>query len=253
MDQVLDFTNKRVMVTGGSGDIGRALCVAFAARGARVAFSWFLGHERRDQVLAEINAVGGEGLPVRANLRERSAPAEICEAVLAEWGGLDVLISNAATGVLKPAMQLRAKHWQAVMDVNARSFLALVQGFAPQMPSGGRVLALTSAGAQRAIDNYALIGASKAALESLVRHLAAELGPDGITVNAICPGVVDTNALTHFPNREQLLAVARVRTPNGRLTTPEDVAQVALLLASPFAAMIQGQTILVDGGYSILA
>ena len=139
------------------------------------------------------------------------------------------------------------------MDVNALALLKLAQGFAPTMPSGGRFMALSSAGATHAIENYALIGASKAALESLVRHLAAELGPKGITVNALCPGVVDTPALKHFPNREQLLSVAQMRTPNGRLATPKDVADVALLLASQRASMIQGQTIVIDGGYSILA
>ncbi|MEL6348245.1 MAG: SDR family oxidoreductase [Myxococcota bacterium] len=253
MTDELNFSGTRVLVTGGSGDIGRAMCLAFAARGAKVAFTWFLGHERCDQLVDAITAAGGVAAPIRANLRDKGAAATIAAALPEAWGGLDVLISNAATGVLKPAMQLTAKHWKAVMAVNAQSFLELAQAFAPKMAAGGRILALTSAGASRAIENYALVGASKAALESLVRHLAMELGPKAITVNAICPGVVDTAALDHFPNREQLLRVARMRTPNGRLATPEDVAQVALLLASPFAAMIQGQTITVDGGYGILA
>ena len=249
----LDFSGKRVVVTGGSGDIGQALCGAFAARGAKVAFTWFVSHAGRDETIRRIEAAGSEALPLRVNLRDKAAAEEIVTAVNAAWGGVDILFSNAATGVLRPALELRDKHWQAVMDVNAGAFLRLVQGFAPTMPEGGRIFALTSAGAQRAIENYALVGASKAALEALVRHLAMELGPRGITVNAICPGVVDTRALEHFPNRAQLLEVARIRTPCGRLATPEDVADVALLLASPLGRMIQGQTIAVDGGYSILA
>jgi enoyl-[acyl-carrier protein] reductase III len=244
---------RRVVITGGSGAIGQAMCAAFAADGADVAFTWYLNHRGRDATVEAITASGGQALAIRASLRDKNGVGEIVSTVTEAWGGADVVISNAATGVLKSAMDFTDKHWRAVMDVNALAFLKLAQGFAPTMPSGGRLLALTSAGATSAIDNYALVGASKAALESLVRHLAAELGPRGITVNAICPGVVDTPALEHFPNREQLLSVATMRTPNGRLATPADVADVALLLASPRAKMIQGQTIVVDGGYGILA
>lgn len=244
---------KRVLVTGGSGDIGTAMCTAFAQAGAKVAFTWFVSHAGRDGVAAAIEAAGSEALAIRANLRESAAASEISDTLLAAWGGVDILISNAATGVLKPAMALREKHFHAVMSVNATAFLRLAQKLAPTMPPGGRLLALTSAGATRALENYASIGASKAALESLVRHLALELGPKGITVNALCPGVVDTRALEHFPNRETILDMARARTPNGRIATPADVADVALFLASPAASMIQGQTIVVDGGYSILA
>jgi len=244
---------RRVVVTGGSGAIGQALCAAFAAEGADVAFTWYLNHQGRDRTAALITEAGGQALPIRASLRDKNGVSEIVAAVTDAWGGADVVISNAATGVLKPAMELTAKHWRAVMDVNAHAFLKLAQGFAPLMRPGGRLMALSSAGATSAIDNYALVGASKAALESLARHLAAELGPKGITVNVLSPGVVDTPALEHFPNREQLLAVAEMRTPNGRLATPNDVANVALLIASPRADMIQGQTIVIDGGYSILA
>lgn len=244
---------RRVVITGGSGAIGQALCAAFARGGADVAFTWYLNHQGRDQTAALISEAGGTPLPIRASLRDKSGVGDIVSAVLEAWGGVDVVISNAATGVLKPALDFSDKHWRAVMDVNALAFLKLAQGFAPHMPAGGRFMALSSAGATHVIDNYALVGASKAALESLARHLAAELGPKGITVNVLSPGVVDTPALDHFPNREQLLQVAQMRTPNGRLCTPKDVADVALLLASPQASMIQGQTIVIDGGYSVLA
>ena len=249
-----DFSGKRVLITGGSGDIGRALCVAFGARGAQVAFTYFSDHDgKRQTELAMEEAGASEPTTIRCNLRDKSAPHEVAEAAIESLGAVDFFFSNAASGVLRPALELSAKHWNWTMDVNARAFLALTQALVPTMPSGGRVMALTSAGALRAIENYAAVGASKAAMEALVRHLAVELGPRGITVNAICPGVVDTKALTHFPNREQLLEISRVRTPNGRIATPQDVANVALLLASDLASMIQGQTISVDGGYSVLA
>ena len=249
-----DFSGRRVLVTGGSGDIGRALCVAFGSRGARVAFTYFSDHEGKRATEVAMEEAGAQApLTIRCNLRDKSAPAEVAEAALEDLGHVDFFFSNAASGVLRPTMELSAKHWSWTMDVNARAFLALTQALVPHMPKGGRVMALTSAGALKAIENYAAVGASKAAMESLVRHLAMELGPRGITINAICPGVVETKALRHFPNRDQLLEISRMRTPNGRIATPEDVAGVALMLASPLADMIQGQTIAVDGGYSILA
>jgi enoyl-[acyl-carrier protein] reductase III len=254
----LDYTGRRVLVTGGSGDIGRALCVAFAARGAQVAFTWFSSHEGCAATEAAMRAVAPAGAPepvaIRANLRGKDGPDEVVAGLdAAGFDTLHIFASNAASGVLRPALELTGKHWDWTLTVNAKSFLELTTRLAPRMGPGGRILALTSAGATRAIENYAAVGASKAALESLVRHFAQALGPKGITVNALCPGVVDTQALKHFPNREQLLEVAAYRTPNGRIATPEDVARVALLVASPLAEMIQGQTLNIDGGYSILA
>jgi enoyl-[acyl-carrier protein] reductase III len=140
------------------------------------------------------------------------------------------------------------------MDINAGALLPLVQHFLHMPPRGPRsVVAVSSLGAIRAIPNYTAVGASKAALESMVRHLAAELAPQGVRVNAVSAGTVDTDALKHFPNREQLLEESARRTPAGRLITPQDVANVVVYLCTEYASMILGQTVVVDGGYSILA
>jgi enoyl-[acyl-carrier protein] reductase III len=168
-----------------------------------------------------------------------------------EFGTLDFMVSNAASGVLKPALELSSRHWNWAMDINARALLSLAREGVGLMKKGGRIMAVSSLGAVRAIENYTAVGASKAALESLVRHLAVELGPKNINVNTISAGAVDTEALKKFPNRQEILDTAISKTPLGRLTTPEDVADVALFLCSDLAAMIQGQTIVVDGGYSI--
>lgn len=254
MPNDLSFDGRRVLITGGSGAIGRALCTAFAARGARVAFTYFLSHDGREATEAAIAEAGGsEPIAIQVNLREKGGAEEAGKAAVEALGAVDVFISNAATGVLKPLQDVSAKSFAGVIEVNARSLLAIVQQVAPTMEAGGRILGLTSAGSVRALEHYGSIGASKAALESLVRHLAMELGPRGITVNSIRPGVVDTPALQYFPNREQILEVARIRTPMGRIATPADVADVAVFLASPLAGMINGETITVDGGYSILA
>ncbi|MER3487780.1 MAG: enoyl-ACP reductase, partial [Chloroflexota bacterium] len=123
----------------------------------------------------------------------------------------------------------------------------------PSMRPGASIVAVSSLGAQRVLDNYALVGASKAALEALVRYLAVELAPRGIRVNAVSAGVVETEALAAFPNREEMVAWAKRRTPAGRLVEPSDVADAIAFLCSPQAEMVRGQTLVVDGGFSLLA
>jgi enoyl-[acyl-carrier protein] reductase III len=161
------------------------------------------------------------------------------------------VVSNAAIGVLRPAMEMTLKHWRRCMETNALALNLLAQQAAPLMTKGGRMIALSSLGASRAIPHYAFIGASKAALEALVRSLAQELGPRGIRVNTVSAGVVDTDALSYFPNREQLLAEYAQRTPAGPKLLPEDVANAIYLLCLPEAAMINGHTLMVDGGFCI--
>ena len=119
------------------------------------------------------------------------------------------------------------------------------------MPEGASIVAISSLGSERVLDNYTLVGASKAALEALVRYLAVELAPRGIRVNAVSAGVVETGALEHFPNKDAMLEMG-VRNPVGRLVSPEDVAMLVTFLCSPDAEMIRGQTLVVDGGWSLL-
>ena len=132
------------------------------------------------------------------------------------------------------------------MDINAAALLPLVQRFI-ELPALGdkSVVAVSSLGAVRAIPNYTAVGASKAALESMVRHLAAELAPRGVRVNAVSSGTVDTDALKHFPNRDELLDESARRTPAGRLVTPQDIANTVVFLCTDFASMIHGQIVLV--------
>ncbi len=139
------------------------------------------------------------------------------------------------------------------MNANARALLTLTRHAAPSMPEGSSIVAISSLGAQRVLDDYAVVGVSKAALEALVRYLAVELAPRGIRVNAVSAGLVETGALEYFGNRDEMLEYYKRRTPAGRLVGPGDVADVVCFLASPEADMIRGQTLVVDGGYSVLA
>jgi enoyl-[acyl-carrier protein] reductase III len=171
---------------------------------------------------------------------------------LASHGPYRVVVHNAATGVIRSALETTDKHWDWTMNANARSLLALARATAPSMGSGSSIVAISSLGSGRVLENYVLVGTSKAALESVVRYLGAELAPRGIRVNAVSAGVVETGALEHFPNREEMLRSVE-RTPAGRLVEPDDVAGSVSFLASDDAKMFCGQTLVVDGGFSLLA
>jgi enoyl-[acyl-carrier protein] reductase III len=150
-------------------------------------------------------------------------------------------------------LELEEKHWDWTVNGNARALLTLARHAVPSMSEGSAIIAISSLGSTRVLDDYAVVGVSKAALEALVRYLAVELAPRGIRVNAVSAGLVETGALDYFEKRDEMLAFYRGRTPAGRLVEPRDVADVVCFLASPAAGMIRGQTVVVDGGYSILA
>jgi len=248
---MFDLKGKTALITGGSRGIGKAIALKLAALGVDVVVNYVRHRGDAEETARQIEAHGVRCLVIKANVANDEDVEAMFQRLREEYDRLDILVSNAASGVLKPALELTSRHWNWAMDINARALLTLVRQAAPMMPAGGRIMAVSSLGAVRAIENYTAVGASKAALESLVRHLAVELGPLGLNVNTISAGAVDTEALKKFPNRAEILETALRRTPLGRLTTPEDVADVALFLCSELAAMIQGQTIVVDGGYSI--
>ncbi|HEX3805207.1 MAG TPA: SDR family oxidoreductase [Gaiellaceae bacterium] len=235
-----------VFVTGGSRGIGRAIALRFARDGAkRVAIGYLRNDKAAEATAEELRALGAEPVLVRGNVTSQRVLDEV-----ASLGPLDVLVHNAATGVIRPALETEDKHWDWTMNANARALLQLARVAAPQMPAGSSIVAISSLGAQRVLENYILIGTSKAALESLVRYLAVELAP-GIRVNAVSGGVVETGALEHFPNREAMLE-AGAANPVGRLVEPDDIAGAVAFLCSPDAGMVRGQTIVVDGGFSLL-
>jgi enoyl-[acyl-carrier protein] reductase III len=236
-----------VFVSGGSRGIGKAIALRFARDGAeRVAFGYLRNDRAAEETADELRALGAEPVLVRGNITSQRVLDEVTAL-----GPLDVVVHNAATGVIRPALETEDKHWDWTLNANARALLQLARAAAPQMPAGSSIVAISSLGAQRVLDNYILVGTSKAALESLVRYLAVELAP-AIRVNAVSGGVVETGALEHFPNREAMLA-AGADNPVGRLVTPEDIAGAVAFLCGPDADMVRGQTLVVDGGFSLRA
>jgi enoyl-[acyl-carrier protein] reductase III len=238
-----------VFVTGGSRGIGKAIALRFARDGAaRVAIGYLRNDRAAEETAEELRAAGAETVLVRGNVTSERVLAEV-----AALGALDVLVHNAATGVIRPALETEDKHWDWTMNANARALLQLARAAVPQMREGSSIVAISSLGAQRTLENYVLVGASKAALEAVVRYLGVELAPRGIRVNAVSGGLVETGALEHFPNREEMLAMARERTPAGRMVAPDDIAGAVAFLCSPDARMVCGQTLVVDGGFSLPA
>jgi enoyl-[acyl-carrier protein] reductase III len=243
------FEGASVLVTGGSRGIGKAIALRFAELGAaRVAIGYLRNDAAAEAAAEELRAAGAEPVLVRGNIASERVTARV-----AELGRLDALVHNAATGVIRPALEVEKKHWDWTVDANAHALLALTQAAAPQMERGASIVAISSLGSIRVLENYVLVGTSKAALEALVRYLAVELAPRGIRVNAVSAGVVETEALDYFPNKEEMLRAARERTPAGRLVEPGDVADAVAWLCSPGAAMVCGETLVVDGGFSLLA
>jgi enoyl-[acyl-carrier protein] reductase III len=245
------LSGKIALVTGGTRGIGRAIAIKLAKEGSDVVIVYHNSHEEAEAVCAAIQDLGQRAHAIQSDVSDPELVCEIFEGVRQHFGRLDLLVSNAATGVLRPALELSLKHWRRCLETNALALNLLAQQAVPLMAQGGRIIALSSLGASRAIPQYAFIGASKAALESLARSLAQELGPRGIRVNVVSAGPVDTDALRYFPNREQLLAEFGRRAPAGPILTAEAVADAVYLLCLPEAAMITGHTLVVDGGYCI--
>ena len=245
------LSGKVALVTGSSRGIGRAIARKLASAGCDIAANYYNSHEQAEEISAEIREMGRRAWAMQANVADPQSIAELFDEFKKKFARLDIVVSNAASGVLKPLTDLTLKHWRWCMETNALALNLLAQQAAPMMASGGRIIALSSLGSRHAIADYGFIGASKAALESLVRSLALELGPQGIRVNAVSAGVVDTDALKYFPGRSELLAEFKKRVPARKTLSVDDVANAVYLLCLPEAEMVSGQTLVVDGGFSI--
>jgi enoyl-[acyl-carrier protein] reductase III len=245
------LAGRTALVTGGARGIGAAIARKLGGAGCDVALLYYSSHAAADALCDELRGAGRRALAVQADVADPAGVAAAVERVHGELGDVHIAVSNAASGVLRPVEALTRKHWRWCLETNALALHSLAVALAPRMSRGGRIVALSSLGAERALPDYAFVGASKAALEALVRSLAAELGGRGISVNAVQAGVVDTEALHAFPQREALLAEFAARAPLGGPLSAAQVADAVYLLCLPEAAMISGQTLVVDGGYAI--
>ncbi len=252
---MIDLRGKVALVTGASRGIGRACAAQLAASGAHVAVNFLSSTEGAAETVRLVQSHGVQGVALRADVADAQEIASAVEFVHERFGRLDIIVSNAAAGGFRPLMNVTPANWDSILRHNSAPLLWLAQAAAPimkQQATGGKIVAISSHGSIRAFANYGAIGASKAALEALIRHLAFELGPDGINFNCVLSGMVSTDAIRSMPGSDSLIKAAQdYMLVKEKILKPEDIAGVVTFLSSSLANKIQGETIIVDGGVSI--
>jgi enoyl-[acyl-carrier protein] reductase III len=241
---------KLALVTGSGRGIGRAIALKLASQGVDIIVNFFRRREAAEQTAKDVEALGVRAEIIRANVGDPAKLDEMFDTIAANFGRLDILINNAASGVGRSILDIDIKAWDWTMNINTKAPLLCAQRAAKLMGKGGKIINISSLGSSFVWPTYAVVGVSKAALEALTRYLAIELAPKGICVNAVAASAVDTEALK-FYIKQGLVKDTRQATPAGRMVTPEDVAEVVVFLCSEEAFMIRGQTIIVDGGTSV--
>ncbi len=240
------LAGKSALVTGGSRGIGAVIAKRLAAQGAAVTLTYGASRGAADAVVQEIIEAGGQARALAADAREIGASAAAVADTVAHQGGLDILVSNAGINISKPIDQYLDEDFQAVFDINVRASFEVVRAAAAEMKEGGRIVAVTATIANDLFaPGLAVYGASKAAVNALVQGWSRDLGPRGITINAVVPGPVDTDM---NPDQSDLAEWLKGRVPLGRYGKSEEVAALVSFLVGPEASFITGARMIVDGG-----
>ena len=253
MNTVFSLQGKRALVTGGTRGIGRAISLQLARAGAIVLANYVRDSESAESLKQEAAAENLSIEIIRADITSEKGLERLMTTVDAAEAPLGIFVHCAATGVHRPVEELTLRQYDWTFALNVRAFFELVHRLLPKFAANSSIVALSSEGAVHAVPHYTLVGASKGALESMVRHLALELAPRGIRVNALSPGSIITDAWKVLPDSERRLAEATSQSPFGRLTSLAEVANAAQFLCSDASTGIVGHTLVVDGGSRIRA
>ena len=253
MIQPQRLASRIAFVTGASRGIGEAIARRFAAEGARVVLA-ARNREASERHAAELRAAGHEAVAALCDVTDRGSIALAIATAVARWGRLDVLVNNAGVGGATPLDDPDDEHWDRILATNLTAAFRVTREASPFLPEGGRVINLSSVLGRFGVAGYAAYAASKHGIIGLTRSLALELAPRKITVNAICPGWVETEmALQRFVELGMSSADADAQTPTGRITSAAEIAETAFFLTRASAGNITGQTITVDGGATVAA
>jgi 3-oxoacyl-[acyl-carrier protein] reductase len=240
---------KVVLTTGGSRGIGAAIVRRFAGAGSCVAIGYRSGSAAAEAVLGEIAAMGAQGLAVAGDIADPKDAQAMVAQVVSRFGHIDVLVNCAGISDHRPFEASDPAFFHAIFDTNVLGTIAMIQAALPHLTApGGRIINFSSGLATRPIPKTSIYAASKAAVAALSHALAKEFGPRGITVNTIAPGVIETDMTTGILAERGAGILAM--TPLGRIGQTDDIAGIALFLASPDAGWITGRTIIADGGVS---
>jgi enoyl-[acyl-carrier protein] reductase III len=249
----MELEGKTVVITGGSRGMGQRLAVRLGREHANVVVNFKRDAASADSTVKEVLAAGGDAVAIQADIADPEAVRNLVDGAVDRFGAIDVVVANAAASAFKPLSEIHSRHVAKTMGITIDGFLELVRAGVPHMPSGGRVVAVSGWDSFRVLPGHGLLGAAKAAMETLVRYLAIELGPNGVTTVGVCPGPIDTDSFRIYAGEQwdwyekNWLAL----TPSGRFPTPDEVAEVMAFVCSPRSAAINGQTIVVDGGLSL--
>jgi 3-oxoacyl-[acyl-carrier protein] reductase len=247
------LTGKSALVTGASGGIGGAIALELAARGARVCLHYWRGKDKAAALSERINTAGGQAFAIGADLTRIEAGAEFVVEVLRNFqqmggNGLDILVNNAGTGGVGSIAETDEQSYDHVFQVNLKGMFFLTRALLDHLNRGGRVINVSSKTSLSALPHAIAYSMSKAGVNAFTVSLAAELGPRGITVNGVAPGITATALVSHLLEHEETLKIFTSRTALGRVGQPPDIAAVVGFLASPDAGWVNGQVLRVCGG-----
>jgi NAD(P)-dependent dehydrogenase (short-subunit alcohol dehydrogenase family) len=249
------FEGKIALITGGSRGIGRAIARSLAARGTTPIINYRRNDEAARDTVAQVERLGATTLAIRADLESLEETEAMFETVRERFGRLDFFISNASASNFRPFMELAPHHLERTFNLNVRAFVIGTQRAAALMADGGRIVVLSSYGSLRTFPTYANLGAAKAAIEVWARYMAVELAPLGINVNAVTPGIVesDSSAFFYGTGRVAPLDTVVAKIPKQRLGSVQEVADCVLFLLSPASEYVTGTMLVVDGGLTAIA